>query len=295
MSRGVVILGVNNARINYAQLAVMAAAFVKKNMPGTSTCLITNDESLEVYDGSRYPLTRYFNEVVKIPKNFKEIFSNKRSYRDTRYYSVEDKFRNEARSMVYELTPYDETLLIDSDFMVCNNSLSALWGCQDDVAMSNKAISLLHKRIEGNEGRLNPFGISMYWATIVYFKKSEKARILFNLVEHIKENWDFYKLTYDFPGSMFRNDYAFSIAIHILSGFMENDDFVAPLPDSPILTALDIDQFYKIHSANEMTFFVNNREENWKFYASRIKGLNVHCMNKLSIINQLDDIMEHVK
>jgi hypothetical protein len=132
----------------------------------------------------------------------------------------------------------------------------------------------------------------MYWATAIYFKKSEKAEQLFNLVEYIKQNWTFYKLTYDFPGSLFRNDYAFSIAIHILNGFVDTDEYFPSLPDDAILTSLDCDQFFKIKSSNEMVLFANDKKETWKFYASKIKGLNIHCMNKISLLNHADEIME---
>jgi hypothetical protein len=293
MTRGVVLFGVNNTKIDYVQLCVMAAAFVKKNMPGTSVSLITDEPSYYAQESKgKWSLSDFFDNVVMVPSQFKENFSNARKYKDTRYYGIEAAFRNESRSLIYELTPYDETLLIDSDYLVCNNSLSAVWGSSEDVMINTNATGLLHNKLEGAEFRLNPFGIKMYWATVIYFKKNERAKLLFDLVEHIKENWDFYKLTYDFPGHLYRNDYAFSIAIHILNGFVESDEVVSPLPDDSIFTALDTDQFFKIRSPSDMSFFANDTKETWKFYATRIKGLNVHCMNKLSLLNNMDSIME---
>jgi hypothetical protein len=115
---------------------------------------------------------------------------------------------------------------------------------------------------------------------------------VFELVKHIKENWHFYKLTYNLPGSLYRNDYAFAIAIHLLGGFIEDPTFVPGLPEGSMLTALDTDQFYKLNSATDATFFVQDRKEIWKFYATRIKGVNVHCMNKLSLLNNFEEIME---
>lgn len=293
MTRGVVLFGVNNTKIDYVQLCVMSAGFVKKNMPGTSITLITDEPSYYAQESKgKWPLSDFFDNVVMIPSQFKEQFRNARKYKDTRYYGFEAPFRNEARSLIYELTPYDETLLIDSDYLVANNSLSAVWGSSEDVMINTDAHGLLHNKLEGAEFRLNPFGIKMYWATVIYFKKNERAKLLFDLVEHIRDNWDFYKLTYDFPGQLFRNDYAFSIAIHILNGFVESDEIVSPLPDNSIFTALDTDQFFKIRSPSDMSFFVNDPKETWKFYASRVKGLNVHCMNKLSLLNNMDSIME---
>lgn len=291
--RGIVIFGVNNAKVDYIQLAVMAAAFIKKNMPGTNVCLVTDMHSKLYHDGKgRWFLNDYFSDIVILPEDTVEQFENSRAYKDTRYYSFKDRFRNESRTSAYDLSPYDETLLIDSDYLICNNSLSTVWGSVEEFAINKNAIGLFHEELTGAEFRLNPFGIKMYWATVIYFKKTEKAKTLFKLVDHIKDNWDFYKLTYDFPGSMFRNDYAFSIAIHIMNGMTEQDACVVSLPDPSILSALDTDQFFKIRSPSDMSFFVNDLKESWKFKVSRTKGLNVHCMNKLSLINNMENIME---
>lgn len=293
MSRGVLMFGINNEHIQYTQLAIMASAFVKRNMPGAKTAIITDAESRDFQkNNSAYQLDSFFDHVIIAPKEKGSSFSNQRKYSDTRYYHVSAQFKNTTRSLAYELSPFDETLLIDSDVLVANNALSAVWGCQEDVLINHRATNLFSQPLDGQEDRLNPYGIKMSWATIIYFKKSPKAELLFNLVEHIKENWQFYKLTYHFPGGLYRNDYAFSIALHILNSFEESFDFAKPLPDDTILTALDIDQFFKIISPTDFLFFVNDKRENWKFYACKTRGLNVHCMNKISLLNNMDQIME---
>lgn len=293
MTRGIVIFGINNTRIEYVRLAMMAAAFAKKNMPGIPICLITDEDSVSQFrTGDKsftQELTDKFTDVVVIDSS-KEL-PNVRTYRDTRYYHFKEHFKNSGRSSVYHLSPYDETLLIDCDYLICNNSLNAVWGNHEEVMINKEAIGLMHNEMMTDEQRLNPFGIKMYWATVVYFRKGEKAKLLFDLIEHVKDNWDFYKILYDFPGTLFRNDYAFSIAIHMLNGFVE-EDFVVDLPDKKILTALDFDQFYGISSSKTLHFFANDLKENWKFYATKITGVNVHCMNKLSLINNMKEIME---
>lgn len=291
MSRGVVIFGINNEKVDYVRLAVMCAAFVKKNMPNTKTCLITDQNSI-TWQGDL--VKQYFDDIVTISKT-EQKFSNKRKYKDTQYFGFDDTFKNETRSSVYNLSPYTETLLIDCDFLVCNDVLSNVWDSQEEVMINKQAIDLTHKPLSGAEFRLNPFGIPMYWATVIYFRKGEKAERLFNLVEHIKDNWEFYQLVYDFPGHLFRNDYAFSIAIHILNGFVEDGDYVKSLPEDRILSALDTDQFFNISSPTNLSFFYQDKKETWKYFVSKTKGLNVHCMNKLSLLNHMDSIMEQLK
>lgn len=291
MSRGVVLFGINNSKVDYVQLAVMAAAFVRKNMPGIPIALITDQDSRDAQMGKDKWKLDNIDRVIILPKS-EQQFENKRTYRDTRYHGVESTFKNETRSSAYELSPFDETLLIDVDYLVCNDALNAVWGNDEDVMINRNATSLLHAPLSGNEYRLNDFGIRMYWATVVYFRKGAKAKLLFDLVDFIKENWQYYVMLYEIPGVLFRNDYAFSIAIHILNGFVDGNDSVAPLPVPSILTAMDTDQFFKIDSPTDLSLFANDPMENWKFYVTKLSGVNVHCMNKLSLLNNMDSIME---
>jgi len=294
MSRGVVIYGVNNEKVDYVQLAVMCASFIRKNMPETDIHLITDAGSKAWQDKKGcWEIENVFTSFSLIETD-KQLFKNRRTYKDTRYYHFEDTFKNESRSLIYDLSPYDETLLIDCDYLIANPILNCCWGSDQEIMINSAATNLFHEPFTGPEFRLNPFGIKMYWATVVYFKKGKKAALLFKLIEHIKENWDFYRLTYDVPGHLYRNDYAFSIAIHILNAFIEGD-FVAPLPDPVLLTALDTDQFFSIKSPTDMYFFANDQKDNWKFFVSRTRDLNVHCMNKVSLLNNMTDIMETLK
>jgi hypothetical protein len=294
MSKGIVLFGINNAKVDYIQLAVMAAAFIRKNMPGIDICLITDADGKLYFDGmDAWNNGKYFTHVKIV--DAPETFENTRRYSDTRYYHFEERFRNESRSSVYDLSPFDETLLLDTDYLILSDVLNHVWGSNEEVMINRLAVNLFHEPLKDGEFRLGPFGIRMYWATAVYFQKGPHAEQLFRLVEHIKANWEYYKLTYEFPGSLFRNDYAFSIAIHILNGLYEDGDYVVSLPDPTIVSALDTDQFFRIHSPTEISLFANDLNETWKFYATRVKGLNVHCMNKLSLINNMDSIMEMLK
>lgn len=294
MSRGVVIYGINNDRVDYIQLAVMCAAFIKKNMPGVDIHLITDAGSKTHQDSKGcWSVDEHFTSFTVLPES-EALFDNTRTYKDTRYYHVESKFKNESRSLVYDLSPFDETLLVDCDFLITNPVLNCCWGSVNDIMMNKQAVRLLHQPLNDAEVRLGPFGITMYWATLIYFKKCKKAERLFRLVEHIKENWSFYCLTYEMPGRLYRNDYAFSIAIHILDGFKEGD-YVASLPDPVLLTSADTDQFYDIKSPTELRFFANDQKDTWKFYVSKLRNLNVHCMNKISLLNNMPEIMEVLK
>ena len=297
-NRGILLFAENNERIDYLRLAILCAQCIKNNM-GSETKI-----SVVTTKGSWNNLSNVGTELESLAKSLfdKVIFTNvaydidnSRIYRDTQYHQVTAQFLNRSRSSAYELSPYDETLLIDVDYFVLNGSLNHVWGSNEDFIINKSAKTLLHKPLTGPEFRLNPFGIRMYWATVIYFKKSEKAKLIFDLVSHIKETWNYYQHVYDFPGGLYRNDFSFSIALHMLNGFVDDDSFVKSFPDPEILTAIDTDQFISFDDKNTVRFYANDPVENWKFYVSKIRGVNVHCLNKISILNNFDKTLEVLK
>ena len=282
MTRGIVMIAFNNAVIDYVKMALFNASLIRQNMPDTKICLILDKQSIAGWDVDVYDR---FDDVVVIDPN--EKFENVRTFKDTQYFSTQAKFRNESRSLAYNLSPYDETLLIDVDYLIYDNSLSNVWGCEENILINKNAQGLDGEALLGPEFRLEDTSIRMYWATVVYFKKCDEACSLFDLVEHVKDNWNFYQSLYGFPGRLFRNDYAFSIAIHMLNGFIDSNELVKDLPISSILTAHDTDQIFELRGPGGIVFFVNSKQENWKFWLSKLMNVNVHCMNKLSLMNAI--------
>ncbi len=289
-SRGVLLFAENNKRLNYLKLAIIAAKCIKNNMgQETNVAVVTTQSSIDWFTDKS--VLDIFNDVI-IRDPQQDAQENVRTYRDTRYHSVQDLFLNKSRASAYELSPYDETILVDVDYFVLNDSLNAVWGNQEEFLINKKAHSLTHRPLSGPEFRLNPYGIRMYWATLIYFKKCPKAKLIFELVDHVKECWDYYKHVYDFPGTLYRNDFAFSIALHMLNGFTDDTDFAKPFPVDHILTAIDTDQFIEFEDKTTMKFFVNDEKETYKFYVTKVKAVNVHCLNKISILNKADEILK---
>ena len=99
---------------------------------------------------------------------------------------------------------------------------------------------------------------------------------------HVKDKYNYYAMIYGFPVQLYRNDYAFSIAVHMLSGFTHCDD-IATLPSPFLFTSFDCDELIDIPSKNDLTFLLNDRRETWRFTVTRTKGISVHVMNKFAI------------
>ena len=60
--------------------------------------------------------------------------------------------------------------------------------------------------------------LEMYWATVIYFDKSNESKCVFEMMKMIQKNYDHYSKLYRFRSSPYRNDYALSIALNTVYG-----------------------------------------------------------------------------
>lgn len=296
MSKGILFFASNNTNINYLKIAYTNALMAKKFLGDIPISVVTSQVSIDCCPDVRDDFPRVFDQIIIDNETTGE--DNIRRYQNTQYWQLDDRFINTNRSSAFDLSPYDETLLLDVDFLIQDSSLNAVWGSVEDFMINDQALNLDHAPLLGEEFRLNPTGIKMVWATCIYFKKTERVKAIFDMVSFVKERWDYYKLLYGFGGYLFRNDFAFSIANHIMNGFLENDEF-KKLPTPFILTSTDRDHLHEVGDGwikimyNDMSFKNYNHEH--EFYLTKIKGHNVHIMNKLSLLKFLDELIEIYK
>jgi len=297
MSKGILFFASNNTNVNYLKIAYANALMCKRNLgKDLSISVITSSKSIEENLNDKSEIEAIFDKIIIDDRTTGA--DNIRKYSNTQYWSINDKFINTNRNSAYALSPYDETLLLDVDFLIQDSSLNNIWGSVEDFMINDQAIGLDHCPLLGEEYRLNPTGIKMVWATAIYFKKTEQVKLVFDLVSYIRDNWNYYKLLYGFGGYVFRNDFAFSIALHILNGFLENDEF-KKLPTPFILTSTDRDCLHKVEK-DSITIMFNdlgykNQNHEHAFYITKIKGHNIHIMNKLSLLKFVDQLIEIYK
>jgi len=153
--------------------------------------------------------------------------------------------------------------------------------------MYKESVDIAQVRDEREFEYISDKGIDFYWATVVYFEKNEKNDIYFNLIDHIEENWNYYQSIYDINADLFRNDFAFSIAIHIMNGFQSNNEIVDKLPGKHYYTT-DRDVAWKINN-DYLMFLVQKKNFEGQYTAISTSGLNVHIMNKFSLGRIIDN------
>ncbi len=289
MSRGVLIYAHNNHQIDYTLISLCNGLCIKTHLD-VPVCLVTDDDSLTWLRSrhSKDVIDRAFADII-IEKT--DLNPKGRKFNDTLSTMHELPWYNTSRSDCYRQTPFDETLLIDSDYLVLDNTLNLVWNSANDVMINRHAIPLDHQPVTSGERWLEHTGIELCWATCVFFRKSVLAERLFDMVEHIRENYEYYSMVYGYSTKLFRNDYIFSIAVHMMSGFTRCND-IPTLPSPFLFSSFDRDELINVPARDELVFLLNDRNENWKFRLTKTKHISVHIMNKFSIVRQADKFIE---
>ena len=285
MSRGIIIFAQNNEYINYAEQACACAGYARRNLSlFDEVCLITNSETLQ---SEEKLINEYFDNVI-VSDNFQP--ENIRLFKDTTDKLDYAPFKNMSRSEVYNLSPYDETLVIDSDYFIMNDILDQVWNSDNDVMINSKYRDISGRHQENIE-YIDNFSIHMYWATVFYFKKSDFAENLFTLISHIKYNYKYYYYLYNCSGNLFRNDFAFSMALHILNGSVAFD--VPSLPIDYLNNSFDLDDIFRVNSHNDIIMYCADAERITDHLLSRFTCTDLHIMNKKAVSRFIDDFLLH--
>jgi hypothetical protein len=226
-----------------------------------------------------------FDKIIEVAK---PVTKNTRILHDG-FDSQIIPFENSNRFSVWDLSPYDKTLLIDSDYLIFSNSLNEYWDIDAPVMMGHSLNDITGERSGVLDKRVGETGIHMFWATTVMFDKSQESRFFFKLVDFIKDNYRYYADLFRFNSKQFRNDIAFSVAKHIMNGF--ETDFVYTLP--PVFSVFDKDILVEIKD-DSLVFLIDKPNNCGSFWAATTTNTDVHVMNKQSIIRHKDKLLEMV-
>jgi hypothetical protein len=150
------------------------------------------------------------------------------------------EWKNQGRSQAYDISPYEETLLIDADYLILDRDLEQIFDVMKDYMLFNKNLYIVNPSISETMGT---YSLPFVWATAVFFRKTERAKKLFDLVGAIEKNYSYYRALYNIEAGNFRNDYAFSIAHYILNGYTQSEQEYLPWPLTTVPGILDTLEF----------------------------------------------------
>ena len=278
MTKGAFLIARNNSYIDYVKQAVFLAKQIKKHL-GIPVTIATDSVN---YLESKFDLNE-FDNIIKLDfvdeVNLRYFFDGTNSKKTA-------SFKNTNRASVYDLTPYDETLLLDTDYIIANDLLKSCFDSKHDLMLYKTSSDVAQVRDEREFDKISNTSVDFYWATVVFFRKTETNKIFFDLIKHIEEEWHHYKRVYQINSSLFRNDFAFSIAVHIMNGFQQGQ-FVQELPGKMLYTT-DKDLLWHFKDNDEMMFLVEKKDDLGNYSVLKTQRQTIHVMNKFSLNRIID-------
>lgn len=195
-SRGVVLFAHNTDNVDYWSMAVYTANRANRFL-GLPVTIITDERSIG---------QSTHNTITIEPDR-----SNSKH---------RSQWFNKGRYQVYHLSPYDETLILDTDYMINSATLLQTFEYSSDIVCHNNPTYLLENT---EPEKLGQYGPTSAWATVIRFKKTQRTRGVFRMMQMIQENYEHYSQLYGFQPYSYRNDYALTIALRTLNGGVEDE------------------------------------------------------------------------
>tara|TARA_B100000925_G_C21976426_1_gene460341 strand:- start:301 stop:1143 length:843 start_codon:yes stop_codon:yes gene_type:complete len=279
MNQGVVLFASNNTKINYVKQAQYLAKRVRKYMD-LPTSLVT-----DVDIKNKFPDAEDAFDQIIFTNTLKHNYANKR-YHDGTLSNRILPFNNGNRADAYFLSPYDETLVMDTDYIICNDILNNCFSQKNDLCLYDDAVHLGIHNGTPEFKKISDTSVDFYWATVVFFRKTKMNEIYFNLVKHIQENYMHYRSVYQFKSNVYRNDFAFSIAAHIMNGYQKGN-IIGNLPGKHFYS-IDKDLCHNIKD-DEIVILLEKSQRLGEYTLTKTKGMNIHVMNKFSLERVIDN------
>ena len=207
MSKGVLLFAFNNDKVDYYAMAIATAKRANQflNLPVTVITDASTDMSKYDYE---------FDNVVIVEAD------------RTNLNAQNEVWINKGRYQAYNLSPYDETLLLDTDYLINSNTLLKPFELYDDFMCHNRTSFLMIPN--HYQEMISDQSYPTLWATVIYFKKTAKTKQIFECMEMIQKNYRHYTTLYNMTVGNFRNDFALTIALRIVCGQTDDSSHYIP-------------------------------------------------------------------
>lgn len=205
--RGVLLFAFNNGKTDYFEMAVRTAKRVSKFLDLPVSVVTDSNTIIDSYEN-------VFDQIIL-------------EVSDTSNAKGNVVWINKGRHKAYELTPYDETLVLDTDYLINSNSLLKPFELYDDfMCHTDTNFILMDNQVEKVSNKF----IDTAWATVIYFKKTERVKQIFECMQMVQNNYQHYVNVFDMTSTMYRNDYSLTIALWIVNGHTLNQADYIPWP-----------------------------------------------------------------
>ena len=208
---------------------------------------------------------------VHIP--IKNVADNKRAFVH-KGNTLNEIWYNLTRDRSLDVTPFERTVLLDSDYIVQSNQLQLLLECASPIMMYDRIFNIKENLVEVDY--LGDSNVTLKWATVLAFDHSEISYELFSLWKKVITNYKYYALLYKWKtdGTVW-NDKAITVALQQLTKYSNAEgQYIIPWCHPFASFKCDVD-----HIGLD------------KIVLSDVKGsyqvhTDVHILNKKSILHE---------
>lgn len=259
MTRGALLFAYNSPKFNYYKMAEYTAKRINHflNIPVT---LVTDEDSLP--DNPKY--------------NFDRIIINEPDKTNKRDWGI---WINKGRYQAFEFSPYDETLLLDTDYVVNSDKILKTFILPTDFCCHENTSLLMHEGY--NCEVISNHSFNSLWATVVMFRKSKKVKQIFDSMKMIQNNFHHYANLHGFIPTVYRNDYSITLALRIVNGHFLPKENIIPWN----LVHIGKNTIVYKNKADELDTEFTILFDNWKKGKIKkeyitIKNSDFHMLNK---------------
>jgi len=258
MKTGALLFAFNNEHTDYVQMAAWTADNIRRHL---------NIPVAVITDCVDHPL---------VGTHFDRVIDAAPDAGGTRYFADYGKavsWYNAGRVDAYALSPWDQTLLLDADYVVANDTLKTVLHSEQDLLAHDTAVDATGENDFSGLNQFGQFHMPMWWATVVMFRRSTSAELTFDAMRMIRDNWTHYMQLYQTGNSVYRNDHALSIALGIVNGHTLTHpaipwNLVSVLPEHQVVELSQ--DHYRINYTN------SNNQQRWL----DLQGQDFHAMGK---------------
>lgn len=204
MSKGILLVALNSTtdqknELDYVRLAQINANLIRKHLR-LPVGIVTD----RLCDG--------FDELVLVSK----------APTADRHVVLENKhesypWHNDYRRMLFETSPWDQTLLLDADYLIQTDRFLECFEFDAPFQIVNNVYDPTGRNSFDKYKSLPNRTIPQKWATAMYWNRDAKQH--FEYANMIAENYQYYARVFGFNPSQYRNDMVFSIVSHMLPSY----------------------------------------------------------------------------
>jgi hypothetical protein len=169
--KGFLVLAQNSENIDYVKQAYALALSLHKSQSSCLISLVTNDTVPDDYK-------EVFDKIISIPGDDQAIDS---------VWKVENRWK------LYHVTPYDETIVFDSDMLVFK-SFDRLWEqlSNYDVFFASRVLDFKGNHVTDyvNRKMFTENQLPNVYFGLHYFKKNQPALDFYNVLAFVVANWE---------------------------------------------------------------------------------------------------------